>query len=54
MLQDQPFECDNLSDCVLSPKETEERRVRNKTLEKIDLEIDKILSMNQEHRGQYN
>lgn len=32
-------------ECVLSPKEKEERQARAQTLHRIDLEIDKILAM---------
>lgn len=46
MLESSGYESDKASECVLSPKETEERRLRSQTLENIDLEIDKILSMN--------
>jgi hypothetical protein len=39
--------------CVLSPKETQERQKRLATLQKIDKEIDQIMSINSQQHSQY-
>lgn len=48
-----PCKDETIAECVLSPKETEERKARQLVLQKIDREIDGILSLNSQHHQQY-
>jgi hypothetical protein len=48
----QPFPVHD-TEFILSPTETEERKARSKTLEKIDQEIERIMSLNHVQSQQY-